>query len=111
MVAPTRNSRRTLLLLCLASAAWAFGFGLGAPLASLWLRDAGQSARVVGLNTSIYYLGIALAAPITPWLMRRTGRYCVLAGILVDALVTTLFPWAESLSAWFALRFFGGVAT
>ena len=111
MVAPARNSRRTLLLLCLASTGWAFGFGLGAPLASLWLRDAGQSARVIGLNTSAYYLGIALAALATPWLMRRTGRACVLTGIVVDALVTALFPWTDSLSAWFALRFLGGMAT
>jgi MFS family permease len=100
-----------LLLLCLASAGWAFGFGLGAPLASLWLRDASQSARVIGLNTSIYYLGIALAALATPWLMRRTGRFCVIFGIVVDALVTALFPWTESLPAWFALRFLGGMAT
>jgi MFS family permease len=100
-----------LLLLCLASAAWAFGFGLGAPLASLWLRDAGQSARVIGLNTSVYYLGIALAAPAVPWLMRRIGRGCVLAGIVADALVTALFPWPESLPGWFALRFLGGMAT
>ncbi len=111
MDAPARKSRRTLLLLCLASAGWAFGFGLGAPLASLWLRDAGQSARVIGLNTSVYYLGIALAALVTPWLMRRLGRSCVLAGIVVDAVVTALFPWAESLPAWFALRFLGGMAT
>jgi MFS family permease len=111
MVAPARNSRRTLLLLCLASAGWAFGFGLGAPLASLWLRDAGQSARIIGLNTSVYYFGIALAALATPWLMRRIGRSCVVAGIIVDALVTALFPWAESLPAWLALRFLGGMAT
>jgi MFS family permease len=111
MVSPARNSRRTLLLLCLASAGWAFGFGLGAPLASLWLRDAGQSARVIGLNTSVYYLGVALAALAAPWLMRRAGRACVLGGIMADALVTALFPWAESLPVWFALRLIGGMAT
>ena len=111
MVARVSNPRRTLRMLCLASAGWAFSFGLGAPLASLWLRDAAHSARVIGLNTSLYYLGVALAAPLVPWLMRRGGRSCVVAGILGDALVTALFPWLDSLPAWFALRLVGGVAT
>src|SRR5262249_55208349 len=29
---------RALLVICLASAGWAFSFGVGAPLASLWLQ-------------------------------------------------------------------------
>ena len=105
------NSRRTLLMLCLASAGWAFSFGLGAPLASLWLRDAGFSARAMGLNTSLYYLGVALAAPAVPRLIRRAGRACVVGGIIADAVVTALFPWASSLPAWCVLRLLGGMAT
>jgi MFS family permease len=111
MAAGSTNSRRTLLLLCLASGGWAFSFGLGAPLASLWLRDAGCRARVIGLNTSLYYLGVAVAALTTPWLMRRASRLCVVGGIAADAVVTAWFPWAESLPAWFALRLVGGMAT
>ncbi len=106
-----RNPRRTLFVLCLASGGWAFGFGLGAPLASLWLRDAGRSARVIGLNTSLYYLGVALAAFAVPCLMRRFCRLCVVGGIVADAVVTALFPWAESLLAWSLLRLIGGMAT
>ncbi len=111
MAARPTNSRRTLLMLCLASGGWAFSFGLGAPLASLWLRDAGRGARVIGLNTSLYYLGVTLAAFAVPYLMRRASRLCVTGGILTDALVTALFPWAETLPAWFALRLIGGMAT
>lgn len=111
MVCRTSNSRLTLLMLCLASGGWAFGFGLGAPLASLWLRDAGYSARIIGLNTSLYYLGVALAALVAPYLMRRAGRLCVVGGIVVDAVVIALFPWAEALSIGFALRLLGGMAT
>ncbi len=111
MVAREKSSRRTLLMLCLTSAGWAFSFGLGAPLASLWLRDAGHSARIIGLNTSLYYLGVALAALAVPWLMRRAGRACVVTGIVGDAVVTALFPWGDSLPVWFALRLVGGMAT
>jgi MFS family permease len=110
MTVRSKGSRRTLVLLCLASACWAFGFGLGAPLASLWLRDAGCSARLIGLNTSIYYFGIAVSSGVVPWLLRRAGRACTAAGILVDALTTALFPWAD-LGGWFALRLAGGAAT
>jgi MFS family permease len=111
MVPSPTESRRTLFMLCLASGGWAFSFGLGAPLASLWLRDAGHSARVIGLNTSLYYLGVAVAAFAVPSLMRRASRFCVVGGIVADALVTALFPWVEALPAWFALRLIGGMAT
>lgn len=106
-----RNTRFTLFVLCLASGGWAFGFGLGAPLASLWLRDAGHSARVIGLNTSLYYLGVALASFAVPCLMRRFSRFCVVGGIAADALVTALLPWADTLLSWSALRLIGGAAT
>ena len=45
------GNRRTLVVLCLASAAWAFSFGLGVPLAALWLNDAGLDNKLIGLNT------------------------------------------------------------
>jgi MFS family permease len=111
MVARETNCRRTLVMLCLASAGWAFSFGLGAPLASLWLRDTGRSALIIGVNTSLYYLGVVLAAILVPYLMRRTSRACVVGGILADAVATTLFPWVDTLPAWFALRLTGGMAT
>lgn len=111
MVARATHSRLTLWMLCLASGGWAFGFGLGAPLASLWLRDAGYNAQIIGLNTSCYYLGVALAACAVPWLMRRACRLCVVGGVLVDAAVIAVFPWTDSLLACFALRLLGGMAT
>src|SRR5690348_3313122 len=111
MLVRARNPRFTLLMLCLASGGWAFGFGLGAPLASLWLRDAGFNAQIIGLNTSCYYLGVAGAACVVPWLMRRACRLCVVGGVVVDAAVIALFPWTDSLLGWFALRLLGGLAT
>src|SRR5579872_193518 len=104
-------SRRPLLLLCAASAGWAFSFGLGAPLAALWLRDAGCSAKVIGLNTSIYYLGVAGASLLVPCLMRWRSRACVVGGMFLDALTTAVFPYAPGPIAWFLLRLLGGAGT
>jgi MFS family permease len=103
-------SKRLLLVLCPASLCWSFGFGVGAPLASLWLRDAGCSATVIGLNTAVYYLGTALAAGFIPWMMRRWGRGCAVAGMLLSALTVALFPWGGSLGGWFVVRLFNGMA-
>jgi MFS family permease len=104
--APTRM----LAVLCLASACWAFSFGLGAPLASLWLHDRGFSDTVLGLNTSIYYLGIAVAAMLVPRLMRRWGNGCMIAGMAASALTVALFPCAGSLLGWHTLRLLNGFA-
>jgi MFS family permease len=111
MAAGTGQSRRYLRVLCLASAGWAFSFGLGAPLSALLLTNAGYSAKLVGLNTSVYYLGVALASVAVPWLMARGDRACLVGGMVVDALATALFPWTRSPAAWVALRLAGGVAS
>jgi MFS family permease len=105
------GSRRLLLLVSLASLGWAFSFGLGAPLASLLLKDAGCSSRTIGLNTSFYYLGVAVAAPLVPRLMRRRNRACVVAGMLLDAVTTAAFPLVSGELGWHLLRFAGGVGT
>jgi MFS family permease len=98
-----------LAWLCLVALCWGFGFGLGAPLASLWLRDAGFSEALIGWNTSVYYLGIALAAAAIPWMMRRWGKTCPLAGIAISALTVSLFPWGGDLPGWFAIRLVNGL--
>ena len=105
------NAPRTLALVSLASLGWAVSFGLLSALAPLWLRSHGQSAGVIGLNTSLYYLGVAVTAPFVPWLMRRAGRNCVLVGMVGDALTTALFPYAGGALGWHLLRFVGGVCT
>jgi MFS family permease len=109
---PALPSRiRTLVLVSLASLGWALSFGVGATLASLWLSAAGCSACAIGLNTTFYYLGVALAAPVVPALMRRSGRGCVVLGMVLDAFVTAAFPFAPGVVAWHVLRFAGGVGT
>jgi len=108
-VAASLHNVRTLLVLCLVSAGWAFSFGLGAPLASLWLSDAGCSDRLVGLNTGVYYLGIAVTAIAVPRLMRRRGRGCPALGFVLSGVTVMLFPWGASLFGWFMLRLLNGI--
>ena len=111
MVPSVSQSGRRLALISIASLGWAFSFGLGAPLAALWLKQAGASGWTIGLNTSVYYLAVALTAPLLPRLMRRHNRACIVAGMLIDALTTAAFPWVEGELAWHALRFVGGIGT
>jgi MFS family permease len=111
MAAHASASRRLLLVLCVVSAGWAFSFGLSVPLAALWLEHHGCSQKVIGLNSSAYYLGVAGASLVLPALMRRSGRGCVVAGMVVDGLTTALFPFGVALPGWLALRLLAGVAT
>jgi MFS family permease len=101
---------RTLILICLASVGWSFGFGLGAPLTSLWLRDAGSSDTLIGLNAGVYYFGIAIAAGFVPAIMCRWGRYCPVVGMVVSGLTVAGIPWGGSMAGWVGLRFLTGVA-
>jgi MFS family permease len=118
-------SGRTLVLIFLASAGWAFSFGLSAPLTSLWLQDAGISrsmpgieaalswvklGTLIGLNSSIYYFGIVLAAVTVPWVMRRWGRGTVVAGMILSGLTVACLPWTGHLAFWLACRFLNGTA-
>jgi MFS family permease len=101
---------RALALICLTSAGWSFSFGLGAPLASLWLDAAGCAKNVIGWNTGTYYCGMALAALAVPWLMRRRAKTCVMLGMLLSGLTVAAFPWGAGLAWWFGTRLLNGVA-
>jgi MFS family permease len=111
-------SNRWMLPLCLASLLWAFSFGLNAPLASLWMQDAlstqieeaNRIKTLIGLNTSCYYLGIAVAACAVPWLMRRCGYRALSAGMVMSGVTCAAFPWPEEITGWFAVRFLNGMA-
>jgi len=108
--APWIAAPRHFAVICLASIAWAFSFGLGAPLASLWLHDHGYSDTLVGLNTAVYYLGIAVTAAAVPALMRRWRGGCVAAGMAASGVTVALLPWCAAPVLFFALRLLNGVA-
>src|SRR5205823_819460 len=65
---------------------------------------------VIGLNTAVYYLGIAVAAGAVPGMMRRWGKGCPVFGMVFSGLTVALFPWGGSLTGWFLLRLLNGFA-
>jgi MFS family permease len=65
---------------------------------------------VIGLNSATYYLGLAMAAGLVPWLMRRTGRGCMVIGMVGSGLTIAAFPWCGGLTGAFLLRLLNGVA-
>lgn len=103
------HGHRWLVPLCLATAFWAFSFGLGAPLASLWLKAGGYTETFIGLNTGTYFLGIVLTAAFVPRLMRRWGNGCLIVGMILTGLSVAAFPWGMPPAGWFVLRFLTGV--
>ena len=104
-----RSPSASLFLLCLCSGCWAYGFGLEFPLASRWLQNIGRSETYIGFNTGTHFLGVVLTGIFVPVLMRRAGRACVFAGLLLSGVGVAAFPWGGGSIGWFALRFVAGI--
>jgi MFS family permease len=99
---------RILVMICAVCAAWAFTFGVGTQAAVFWLADAGQDEFIIGLNAATYYLGMAAVGLFVPRLMRRFGAGCVVAGLIAFGGAVALFPLAQDVPGWFALRLLQG---
>lgn len=107
---------RQLLAMALAPLLGLFILGIGngflATLISVRLDAAGESATVIGIVSSAYFIGLALGAMVNDRLLLRIGHiraYGSFASLVaVTVLLQGLFfdPWA-----WFALRLIGGWAT
>jgi MFS family permease len=85
--------------------------GLTLPILSLLLEKRGVSASLIGLNAAMGPLGIILAGPFMPNVVRRVGakRLAEIVILLSAALLLT-FKMFPSLIAWFFIRFAAGVA-
>jgi MFS family permease len=102
---------RSLTLICLTTGAWAFSFGLGSQVVSHWLNNLDYSNGDIGLVHAAYYLGLAVAAALVPWMMRRWGSACAGLGLGLSGLTLAIFPWSGGLAGWLALRFINGAAS
>ncbi len=102
---------RQLVVLCLATAFWAFSFGLGSQSATHWLRGNGASESVIGLNHSCYYFGLALASFAVPRVSRRFGAIaCSGGGLVASSVSLALFPCVDVVYGGYLLRFINGCA-
>jgi MFS family permease len=101
---------RWMAPLCVVSVLWAFSFGVNAPLAAVWMQTKGCSDTLIGLNTGVYYLGIAVAATLVPWAMRYWGCTALFVGVAASAVTAAAFPWGGGTPGWFALRGLNGMA-
>jgi MFS family permease len=99
---------RSLLLTCLATTAWAFGFGSGSQLVSHWMIERDASSELIGWNHSCYYFGLAAASLAVPAVARRWGPRAAALGMLGCGPTLALFPWAGGPLGWFVLRFLNG---
>lgn len=106
----TRHGRN-LLIVCLASAGWAFSFGLGSQVITHWLHHRGASNTLIGLNHSTHYLGLALGSLLAPALARRLGVSAAAGGMSAAALTLAAFPLASGPVGWFALRLLNGAVS
>lgn len=106
----TGNARRSLRVICITTAGWAFMFGVGTQALTLSMDALAWSDTLIGLNTGTYYLGIALAALFVPAWLRRWGQRCAVAGMLLSGGLLLLYPLHISVAGWFVLRLLGGMA-
>ncbi|MDY7024539.1 MAG: MFS transporter, partial [Cyanobacteriota bacterium] len=105
------SSKSTVLfsnrLLTLYSLSLLFGITLGVfnPLMSTFMEQQQISQIWIGINSTVYFLSIAIATPLVNRLLRQRGsRWVLLFGLLVMGLSASSFPLTSQLPLWFILR-------
>ena len=85
-------------------------FGVFVPVASVILEVWGVEPTVIGLNSAMPILGIIVASPFLPAVLRRLGTLrTIFAGIAIEIIALLLLPTFPDVDAWFAIRFFAGL--
>ena len=87
------------------SAIAGIAIGLFNPMISVLLTDAQCSELDIGINSSLFFLCITLAAPIARWLIRyKSPLFLVFTGLCLTAIAAMFFPYAKSDMLWNLLR-------
>ncbi len=118
MSAPTSEETRVsafrheLKLLYFLSLLCGVAVGLFNPLVSVFLEERGLGSSTIGANASLFFVCIALAAPLVARALRTLGiRRTLCLGFLVTGSAAFLFPAVEGVAAWFAVRAVMGLGT
>ena len=94
-----------LLTLYLLSLLFGIALGLFNPLMSTFMEQQQVSQIWIGINSTVYFLAIAIATPFVNRLLRQRGsRWILLLGLLVMGLSASSFPLTSQLPLWFILR-------
>jgi len=83
------------------------GLSLGIlnPTISILLEHRGVDGLLNGANASLFFLCVALLAPLVGRQLRQAGlRRTLAVGLAAYAAAAALFPWQDEPTLWFALR-------
>jgi len=104
---------RAFSLAAIIATSFGIGLCLGSlhPLAALTLEARGVGPGLIGLNGAMPSLGVLVAGPFLPGLVRRLGTTPALfLGLAVGATAILSLPLWPALGPWFLLRFVMGAA-
>jgi len=105
------SRRRSLVVVIISMAGMAMFYGYSGPLLSIVLEDQGVAGWLIGLNGSVQMLGVIVALPFLPRLIRALGPARVMAIGASVALASILLMGAfANVAAWFPLRLMLGAA-
>jgi MFS family permease len=112
LMATTKPLNGNLIAAIATVSACDAALGLSLQLIPLIQHELGTPAWLIGLAAAMGPLGILLAGPLLPLLIKKSGAKRV-AYIAIACILTSLFGFAFTtwLPLWFPLRFMMGVAT
>ncbi|SKB13841.1 Major facilitator superfamily MFS_1 [Planktothrix sp. PCC 11201] len=94
-----------LLTLYLLSLLFGIALGLFHPLMSTFMKQQQVNQIWIGINSTVYFLAIALATPLANQLLRLRGiRPVLLLGLWLMGLSSSSFPFTSELFLWHIIR-------
>ena len=102
--------RKSLAAMMVCAFITGISFGIFVSMLSVILENWGVEPTVIGLNSAMPILGIIVASPFLPVVLRRFGILrSIFAGIAIEIVALLLLPTFPDVGAWFAIRFFAGL--
>jgi MFS family permease len=105
------SHRRVLAAVLSSSLGVGLIFGFQPPLIAFTLSRSGTSSFAIGAVTAASLVAVILLGPLYPRLIARLGlKRCVVAGVLIAALILLIMPVWPGVPIWLFLRFLAGCA-
>ncbi len=96
---------KPLIGLYVVSLASGFSMGIFNPLISILMEQSGVEQILIGANSGLYYLVIALMAPVAAISINRFElRMTIFIGVCLTSIGAILFPFTQDILDWFILR-------